>query len=51
MNHHDSLKQEAIVKTITDEFCAIKSESSNLSLNVFHKLCYFIDFGFYELYT
>lgn len=49
---YNSLKQESVLKAIVDEHATYPSELRKpvLSRGILHKLCYLVDFGYYELY-
>ena len=52
MNGYDSLKQEAVLKAISDEYYKPRLflENASLTRGVFHKLCYLVDFEYYRRY-
>ena len=49
---YNSLRQESVLKTIVDEHAIYLYEQRKTTLNrgILHKLCYLVDFGYYELY-
>ena len=49
---YDSLKQESVLKSIVEEHAVYPCEMRKpvLSRGILHKLCYLVDFGYYELY-
>ena len=52
MNSYDPLKQEAVLKAISDEYHLPRTivKGASLTRGVFHKLCYLVDFEYYRRY-
>lgn len=52
MNSYNPLKQEAVLKAISDEYHQPRTivKSASLTRGVFHKLCYLVDFEYYRRY-